>query len=155
MKFCQIFLLYIQIFLQTRFAGLRRNLDSGWIEGELGWSECKLGWISGEFRLNWDECLTEKVLDLFLSFSFDLSYSIKYFPSSYGQQLVLDTTDSSFCSPGYEINITVVMGWGWWCWLGRGLLDQGNWITQPVELELWLSYDLQKNIKSSFLLLKH
>ena len=28
MKFCQIFLLYLQIFLQTRFAGLRRNLDS-------------------------------------------------------------------------------------------------------------------------------
>ena len=28
MKFCQIFQLYHQIFLQTRFAGLRRNLDS-------------------------------------------------------------------------------------------------------------------------------
>ena len=28
MKFCQIFLLYLQIFLQTRFAGLRRNLNS-------------------------------------------------------------------------------------------------------------------------------
>ena len=27
-KFCQIFLLSLQIFLQTRFAGLRRNLDS-------------------------------------------------------------------------------------------------------------------------------
>ena len=30
MKFCQIFLLYLQIFLQTRFAGLRRNLDSAY-----------------------------------------------------------------------------------------------------------------------------